>query len=289
MKILGTGSYIPGTRITNKELEDRVDTNAKWIDKKLGIRERRIAGIKTSAMGYMAAMKAINKAGISASDLSLIICATSTPDKMNPATASIIQDELKATNATAFDVNAVCSGFVFALILASKFEGNILVIGVDRFSGITDWTSRDCVYFGDGAGAVVVRGGDLKYRWGGDGEGQHAFETEHGGTFKMNGRAVYYAGLKYLPQVINPLIKGIKVDYVIPHQASLNLLSMLATEIGIPFSKFKTNLHKYGNTAAASIPLLLDEYNDEFKKGDNILLVAIGSGWAYGAILIEWE
>ncbi len=266
--------------------------NPDWVFSKLGIKERRVNEFETtSAMAIFAAKEAIESAKIKAIDIGMIIVATSTPDKIAPNTACIVQNNIRAWKAAAFDVNAVCSGFVYALAIASGMPyDNILVIGVDSFSKITDWRDRDCVFFGDGAGAVIVSG-RANYFLHADGGGEMEFTCEHGKTFEMNGKEVYKAGLHYLPLAIDKVLKSSgldisDIDWVLPHQASIRMLEDLSEKTRIPFRKFLTNMDKYGNTAAASIAILLDE--GEFKKGDKLLLAAIGSGWTYGAMIIKW-
>jgi len=295
MKIIGTGSYLPPAILTNADISD----NEAWVSDKLGIKERRkVTYHGTSDLGTIAADRAISDARLLPADIGMIIVATATPEKLNPSTAAIIQDKIGAHNAVAFDINAVCSGFVYALDMAYRYEWeyeNILVIGADTFSKITDWKHRDCVYFGDGAGAVVVQQSDNLYcsRLGSDGRGQCDFKTDHGGTFKMESKAVYAAGTKYLPEVIKEVLldADMEIDdiaWMLPHQGSVIMLKEVTERIGLPWEKVKTNMEYYGNTAGASIPILLDEYKKDFKKGDNILLASIGSGWAYGAIILEW-
>ena len=292
MKIISTGSYLPNERVTNESISKDV----KWIESKLGIKERRRAANTSADLGFYAGMKALQNAFLAPRFVDMIIVATSTPAKMHPSTAAIIQYHLGCFNAVAYDINAVCSGFVYAMAIAEAFKEkyhNILIIGTDTFSKVTDYTHRNCVFFGDGAGAIMVRSSPnpLHYKLGTNGTGKDSFKTEWSGTFEMNGKEVFDAGMKYLPKTIKEALRKAKIekeeiDYVVPHQASLHMLKALAKETGIPFEKFKTNMDRYGNTAAASIPILLDE--NKFEQGDKLLLVAIGSGWTYGAIVIEW-
>ncbi len=321
-KILGTGSYLPEKTVTNKTLEKTVDTNDTWIVENLGIRERRIAGAEqaTSDLGAEAGMKAIHNAGLSADDIHLIIVATSTPDRLAPSTACIIQDKLGAYNAVAFDIAAVCSGFLYGMSVACQFIAsgvydNVLVIGSDTFSRITDWTRRDCVFFGDGAGAAVLTHADdsegfLAFRLYSDGRGKFNFTIPAGGSeipashetvdrglhfYRMNGRAVYETATTVLPKVIQEVLDdtGITVDqvkYLVPHQPSIKILRDTARILGLPFSKVMTNMASYANTSAGTIPILLDELHagGELTRGDIILFAAIGSGWTYGASIIKW-
>ena len=321
-KIIGTGSYLPEKIFTNKYLESIVNTNDKWIFENLGIKERRIASANeaTSDLGAIAAKNAIENARLTPMDIDLIIVATSTPDRLAPSTACIVQDKIMAYNAVCFDIAAVCSGFLYGMSVACQFIAsgvydNVLVIGSDTFSRITDWSNRDCVFFGDGAGAAVLSHADdsegfLAFRLYSDGKGRNNFTIPAGGSElpassdtvekrlhfdQMNGRAVYDTATKVLPAVIREVLtdSGISVDdvkYLIPHQPSLNILKDTARIIGLPFSKVKSNMLKYANTSAGNIPILLDEVNRDggIKKGDIILFAAVGSGWTYGAAVIKW-
>ena len=294
MKILGTGSYLPDNRTTNYD----IGAYDQWVYEKLGIRERRISLKNTSFLGAKAAFHAMMDADIPACDIDMIIVATATPSKLNPSTAAMIQDRIGAHTAVAFDISAVCSGFVYALDMAHLYlekYNNILVIGTDTFSHITDWEHRDCVFFGDGAGAVIVTRSKNKYhgRLYADGRGQHDFETEHGGTSVMDSKAVYVAGTTFLPRAIEEVLYEADltiedIDWMLPHQGSVTMLKEIARCVGMPWEKVLTNMEFYGNTAGASIPILLDENKKYFKPGDRILLASIGSGWAYGAIILEW-
>lgn len=323
VKIIGTGSYLPETIYTNQYLETIIDTNDRWIQENLGIRERRIASPDqcTSDLAAEAGRKAIENAGLRIEDIDLIIVATATPDRLSPSTACIVQDKIKAYNSVCFDLGAVCSGFLFAMSTAAQFIAagvydNVLVIGADTFSRITDWKRRDCVFFGDGAGAAVlshanVNEGFLAFRLYSDGRGKLNFTVPGGGSeypmneenvskglqfFQMNGKAVYETGTKVLPQAINQVLSdtGLTVDdidYMIPHQPSIKILKDTAKIIGLPFEKVKTNMDRYANTSGGTIPILLDETNKagELTKGKIILFAAVGSGWTWGASLIKWQ
>ena len=294
MKILGTGSYLPPRKLSNTD----IGADDMWAHEKLGISERRVTYKDTAFLGEMAAQNALIDAGLIAEHIDIIIVATATSSKLNPSTAAMIQDRLGAHTAVAFDISAVCSGFVYALDMAHLYlekYTNILVIGTDTFSHITDWKHRDCVFFGDGAGAVIVTRSKNKYhgRLYADGRGQHDFETEHGGTFVMDSKAVYVAGTTFLPRAIDEVLYEADltiedIDWMLPHQGSVTMLKEIARCVGMPWEKVMTNMEFYGNTAGASIPILLDENKKYFKRGDRILLAAIGSGWAYGAIILEW-
>ena len=252
VRISGTGSFVPETTYTNEYLETVLPTNSEWIFKNLGIRERRIASKKeaTSDLAWKAGEKAIQSAGLSIDDIDLIIVATATPDRQAPSTACIVQEKLKAFNAVAFDLSAVCSGFLYGMSVASQYVAsgvyeNVLVIGADTFSKITDWKRRDAVFFGDGAGAAVVSTssddyGFLAYRLYSDGRGKNHFTIPSGGSenpttpktaeeghfFQMNGRAVYDTATEVLPKAINQVLadSGLTIDDIdlmIPHQPSI--------------------------------------------------------------------
>jgi len=323
VKIIGTGSYVPELIYTNEYLETIVPTNAKWIEDNLGIKERRIALPEqaTSDLASEAGLKAIENAGLSPNDIELIIVATATPDRLAPSTAAIVQDKIKAYKAVAFDLAAVCSGFLFSISAASQFiatgiYNNALVIGADTFSKITDWSSRNCVFFGDGAGAAVLThtetdSGFLAFRLYTDGRGKWNFTIPGGGSefplsyenvdagyryFQMNGKAVYETAITVLPKAINQVLKdtGLSIsdiDYMIPHQPSIKILKDTAKIIGLPFEKVMTNMDRYANTSGGTIPILLDEVNraGKLKSGTIVLFAAVGSGWTYGASIMKWS
>ncbi len=323
VKIIGTGSYTPTKVYTNKYLESIVDTNDDWIRENLGINERRIAAENqsTSDLAAEAAIKAINDSGLKREEIDLIILATATPDRLAPSTASIVQDKIQAYNAVAFDLAAVCSGFLYSMSVASQFIAagvydNVLVIGADTFSRITDWTKRDAVFFGDGSGAVVISHGNadegfLAFRLYTDGRGKWNFTVPAGGSekpasietvqnnlhyFQMNGREVYKTGTEVLPKAINQVLKdtSLSIDditYLIPHQPSIKILQKTAEILGLPWEKVCTNMEKYANTSGGTIPILLDEVKREglLKKNDLILFAAVGSGWTYGASILKWS
>jgi len=323
VKIIGTGSYVPETIYTNQYLETIIGTNHEWIQKNLGINERRIAaqGQASSDLAVEAANVAITDSGLTKDDIDLIIIATATPDRLAPSTAAIVQDKIQAYNAVAFDISAVCSGFLYGMSVASQFIAagiydNVMVIGADTFSKITNWTSRDAVFFGDGAGAAVfshgnVNEGFLAFRLFTDGRGKWNFTVPAGGSeipsseetvkqglhfFQMNGRAVYETGTKVLPKAINQVLKDTgltihDIDYMIPHQPSIKILQKTAEILGLPFNKVMTNMDKYANTSSGTIPILLDEVNKlgKLKRGDFILFAAVGSGWTYGASILKWS
>lgn len=325
VKIIGTGSYVPETIYTNQYLETLVETSDQWIFDNLGIRERRIAdpGQCTSDLAAEAGLKAIENAGIAKDKIDLIIVCTATPDRLAPSTACIVQDKIEAYNAVAFDIAAVCSGFLYGLSIGSQFIASgiydhVLVIGADTFSRITDWKRRDCVFFGDGAGAAILSHtngnhdeGFLAFRLYSNGRGKWNFTVPAGGSenppsienvnnglhyFQMNGKAVYETGTVVLPQAINQVLNDTgltinDVDYMIPHQPSILILKKTAEIIGLPFEKVMTNMDKYANTSGGTIPILLDEVNKAglLSKGKIILFAAVGSGWTWGASIIKWS
>jgi len=321
VKILGTGSYVPETIYTNEYLETILPTNAKWIYENVGIKERHIAASNqaTSDLSAIAGQRAIEDAGLRNQDIELIIVATSTPDRKAPSTAAFVQHKLKAFNAAAFDLTAVCSGFLFGMSVASQYiaagvYNNVLVIGADTFSKITDWKRRDAVFFGDGAGAAVVTSanvteGFLAYRLytdtsndmlgftipGGGSEIPLTPENMNEQYFQMNGKAVFASATQALPKAINQVLDDTgltidDIDLMIPHQPSIRILQKTAEIIGLPFEKVMTNMDKYANTSGATIPILLDEVNKsgKLKKGNIVLFAAVGSGWTYGASIIKW-
>lgn len=322
VKIIGTGAYVPETIVTNSDLEKKIDTNSKWIFEHLGINERRVAEKDqcTSDLAALAGAMAIENAGLDKDNIDLIIVATATPDRLAPSTASIVQDKLQAYNAVAFDISAVCSGFLFAMSVASQYiasgvYNNVLVIGADTFSKIIDWKRRDAVFFGDGAGAAVLTSakdneGFLAYRLYTDGKGKYEFTIPAGGSelpanqdtidnklhyFEMNGRAVYDTATKVLPIAINQVLTDTnmtidEIDLMIPHQPSIKILEKTAEILGFPFEKVMTNMDRYANTSGGTIPILLHEtlISGKIKKGSNILFAAVGSGWTYGAAIIKW-
>jgi 3-oxoacyl-[acyl-carrier-protein] synthase-3 len=324
VKIIGTGSYTPEKIFSNKYLETIIPTKDEWIRDNLGIIERRIAADNqaTSDLAAEAAIKAIDDAKLKPADIDLLIVATATPDRKAPSTAAIVQDKIGAYNAAAFDLAAVCSGFLFAMSVASQYiatgvYNHVLVIGAEKFSSIIDWKRRDAVFFGDGAGAAVlasanVTAGFLAYRLYTDSRvNKYGFTIPAGGSeipitkevleqrlqyFQMDGRAVYNSAIEVLPKAINQVLEdtGLSIDDIdlmVPHQPSINILKKTAEIIGLPFEKVMTNMDKYANTSGATIPILLDELkrSGKIKKNDIILFAAIGSGWTYSAAIIKWD
>ena len=305
--ILGTGSCLPSKILTNHDIEKNVNTTHDWINTKLGINERRIVENELpSDIGYNAALLALESANLTINDIDLIIVATSSPEQISPSTACIIHNKFNIEkNIPAFDINAVCSGFVYAINLVSPLISfgvykNVLIIATEAYSKITNWGDQHCVFFGDGAGAIVI--GTSKDGWiscesnaNGSGTGMTGFKLPIGGPFVMKGKEVWNQAIKVLPHSIKNILKISNiniddVDLIIPHQPSINILKIIANELGIPMSKVKTVMDKYANIAGASIPIALDDAvkNNEIKKGDTIVLTAVGSGWTWGSTILKW-
>lgn len=319
--IRGTGRYAPENVVTNDDLSKIVDTSDEWITTRTGIKERRIStGENTSDLAYKAALKALKDAKIEAGDLDLIIVATVTPDMFTPSTACIVQSKLGARKAAAFDINAACSGFIYALNIATQFVRsgvyeNVLVIGAETLSKIMNWQDRNtCVLFGDGAGAVVVSPSEEK----GIGSAIIASDGEKGSVLEsaalpinnpyaenvldrnhyvsMEGREVFKFATTVIVESIEKILNQENVtisdlSYVVPHQANLRIIDYASKKLGAESDKFYVNLDKYGNTSGASIPIALDEMNEKglLKKGDKIIIVGFGGGLTYGAVSIQWQ
>jgi 3-oxoacyl-[acyl-carrier-protein] synthase-3 len=322
VRISGTGRCLPEKVYTNEYLETIVDTNAEWIYNKLGIKERRIAAENeaTSDLASKAALMAIQNAGLQPEDIDLIIVATTTPDRPAPSTASFVQEKIGAFNAGAFDIAAVCTGFMYAMTVAVQFVAtgaikHVLAIGADTFSKITDWQRRDAVFFGDGAGAMVfspneAANGLITSKLGADGRGKFIWTVPAGGSempateatvkerlhyWQMDGKGIYNTAVKVLPEVITDVLNAAHlqlddIKYMVPHQPSIGILKQTAETLGMDFSKVLTNMDKYGNTSAATIPILLSETVEKnmLSPGDNIIFAAVGSGMAWGAMIYKW-
>ncbi len=318
--VLGCGSYLPSQILTNAELARKVDTSDEWIVQRTGIHERRIAapGELTSHMATHAARAALAHAKLDAQAIDLIVLATSTPDNTFPASAVAVQADLGITHGAAFDVQAVCSGFVFALatadaLLQSGAFSRALVIGSETFSRILDWTDRGtCVLFGDGAGAVVLEAqeqpgtradrGILTVRLRSDGRYKSKLYVDGGpsstgtvGHLRMEGREVFRHAVAMITDVVEDAFKitGMTVadiDWFVPHQANKRIIDGSAHKLGIAPTKIVTTLDRHGNTSAASIPLALaDAVADRrIKRGDLLLFEAMGGGFTWGAALVRW-
>jgi 3-oxoacyl-[acyl-carrier-protein] synthase-3 len=302
--IIGIGSYVPKKVLTNEDIDLLGnDTNSDWTKEKLGIEERRVVEDELpSDLAYHAAIEAIKDAGIDKNDIDLIMVATSSPDRISPSTAIIMAKRLDIKK-PAFDINAVCTGFVYGLQIAStlintKQYKNILLIGADAYSKITDWNRRDCVFFGDGAGAVIlseVEGGWMSTDLYGDANGKEAFTCHHSGKFQMDGKAVYDFGTSVLPSTIKSSLEKLNilkddVNWIIPHQPGHRVLLKTAEILNFPTDKIVFNMTKFANTAGASIPMALDSLykKDKIKSGDIIVMPAIGSGWTYGVSILKY-
>lgn len=318
--IKGTGSYAPSNVVKNSYFES-VGSSDEWIFSKLGIRERRISiDEATSDLAYKAGLIAIEDAGLTVEDIDLIIVATTTPDRTSPSCACFVQDKLNAVHAVAFDISAVCSGALFTMATAVQFVKtgmykNVLVIGADTFSTIIDWERRDSVFFGDGAGAMVLSAttedkGFIDFALHSDGKGKEHFTVPAGGSskpasietvnnrehyFQMNGKAVYDTATKVVPKNIMEILNrnNFSIDdvaFLLPHQPSIRILQEIAEKVNLPFEKVKTNMDRYANTSGGTVPIILDEVhkNNEFKKGDILLFAAVGAGWTWGTALYKW-
>lgn len=305
VSIKGVGSYVPDNIVTNKDLAKKYGTDEMWPETYLGIKQRRwVDNELSSDLGYKAALKAIDSAKISKDSIDLLILATSTPDKIAPSTACIIADKLDL-KCPAFDINAVCTGFLYGLNIAiplvdSGVYKNVLLIAAETYSTITDKLNRDCVYFGDGAGAVVIsksnKDGWMTTKIYSDGKGKNGFVTPVGSTFIMDGKAVFQTGTTQLPIAITKLLEDTKytvdnIKCIIPHQPGIKVLQTIAEKVNIPFNKVVTVMDRYANIAAASIPIALDTAIKEgrIENEDTIMLASIGSGWTWGVGLIKWE
>ncbi|MDP1511045.1 beta-ketoacyl-ACP synthase III [Paenibacillus sp. CMAA1739] len=321
--VIGTGKYVPEKILTNKDLEEIVETSDEWIVSRTGIQERHIAAPEqaTSDLAYEAAVKALESAGMTAQDLDLIIVATVTPDMAFPSTACILQDKLGAKGAAAFDLSAACSGFVYGLATATSFiktgiYNNALIIGADCLSRITDYTDRNtCVLFGDGAGAVVIGEvpegrGFQSFDLGAEGAGGTLLKLEAGGSrlpastdtlenkqhyIYMNGREVFKFAVRVMGTATVDVLEkaGMSkddIDLFVPHQANIRIIQSAMQRLDLPEEKVVINVNKYANTSAASIPLALVEAAEEgrMKEGDRILMVGFGGGLTWGASVLIW-
>ncbi|OSQ30963.1 beta-ketoacyl-ACP synthase III [Thalassospira sp. MCCC 1A03138] len=318
-RIIGCGSYLPSNVVTNDELAKRVDTSDEWIVARTGIRQRHIAaeGETTSDLAVAAATRAMEHAGVTAADIDMIIVATATPDNTFPATATKVQHRLGVVG-FAFDVQAVCSGFVYALTTADMYIRNgqaktVLVIGAETFSRILDWEDRrTCVLFGDGAGAVVVQAvegkgtvedqGILASRLHSDG-GKYELLYVNGGPsttqtvgfLQMEGKEVFRHAVTNLAGVIREVLadtglEAVDIDWLVPHQANRRILDSTARKFGISEDKVVITVDRHANTSAASIPLALAEavHDGRIKRGDIVILEAMGGGFTWGAALVRW-
>ena len=321
--IIGLGAYVPPNEMSNEDWMKYVDTSDEWITTKTGMKKRRIAepNVSTSDLAVEACKQAIKNANLLPEDIDLIILATSSPDVPLSSTAGIIQHKLGCVDCAAFDVNAVCAGWVHALDIGSRFVGtdgyqNVLVVGSEIYSRILNWNDRaTCVLFGDGAGAAVLSevesGKGILGTWlMSDGSGSSVIEIPAGGVrtpfnsdnfkdgqqyFHMDGRAVWDFAIEAFPQAVrNALSKAGKeiedIDLIIPHQANINIIQTGMEKLGLDMNKTFTNLHKYGNTAGASVPIAMHEAMEKglINEGDLVVTAAFGGGLAWGANVIQF-
>ncbi len=304
--ILGLGRFLPSRIVTNEDLEKIVDTSDEWVRTRTGIKERRIAddNTDTSDMAEAAARDAIASAGVAAVDIDMILVATVTPDNPFPSVACLVQDRIGAVNAVAMDVSAACAGFMYGLATAKQFiEGgvyrNVLVIGVEKLSKITDWSDRNtAVLFGDGAGAAVIGPvsdgrGILAFELGSDGSGaKHLYQDEY---IIMNGREVFKFAVRQMGEsAVNVLEKaGLSkedVDFLVPHQANIRIMEAARQRLELPTEKMSVTIDKYGNTSASSIPIAMIEEleNGKIKDDDLVVMVGFGGGLTWGAVALRW-
>ncbi|MGR9050846.1 beta-ketoacyl-ACP synthase III [Halobacillus faecis] len=305
---LGIGHYAPEKVLTNKDLEKMVDTSDEWIRTRTGIEERRIAAddMDTSDLAFRAAEEALKDADMKAEDLDMILVATVTPDTPFPSVAAMLQHRLGANKVAAMDLSAACAGFMYGVITAKQFietnaYKNVLVVGVEKLSKITDWTDRNtCVLFGDGAGAAVIGPvsddkGILSFELGADGAGgPHLYQTPEDTLF-MNGREVFKFAVRQMPESSVNVVKKIglseqDVDYLVPHQANIRIMEAARQRLGIPEEKMSTQVKRYGNTSSASIPIALSEdvKAGKIKENDLVVLVGFGGGLTWGAVALRW-
>ena len=320
--ITAVGGYVPETVLTNADLEKMVDTSDEWIRTRTGIHERRILkeeGKATSDMAARAILPMLEKKGIDPNDIDIIICATITGDYIFPATANVVADKIGATNAWGYDVSAACSGFLYALQTGAKFIESgtykkVVVVGVDKMSAIIDYTDRNtCIIFGDGGGCVLLEPneeglGVIDAKLHSDGQGRNFLYQPAGGSLKpptketvearqhyvyQEGKTVFKFAVTNMADVSYEVMKrnnlsSDDVDWLVPHQANLRIIDATADRMGLDSSKVLINIQKYGNTTAGTLPLLLWDFQDKFKKGDNLILSTFGGGFTWGAIYLKW-
>ncbi|RSK44495.1 beta-ketoacyl-ACP synthase III [Hymenobacter perfusus] len=320
--ITGVGSYVPDYVLTNRELETLVDTTDEWILSRTGIKERHILKGEnqgTSVMGIKAVEQLLAKTGNQAADIDLLICATTTPDLVFPATANIISAAVGATKAFSFDMQAACSGFMYALATGSQFIATgtykkVVVVGADKMSSIIDYTDRaTCIIFGDGAGAVLLEPntdglGLLDQELHSDGNGEQYLHQKAGGSRRppsadtvahrehyvyQEGAAVFKFAVKNMADVAAQVaerngLSAETIDWLVPHQANKRIIDATAHRVGIGPEKVMLNIHKYGNTTNGTIPLCLSDYEQQLRKGDNLIIAAFGGGFTWGALYLKW-
>ncbi|MFT4778811.1 MAG: 3-oxoacyl-[acyl-carrier-protein] synthase-3 [Flavobacteriales bacterium] len=320
--ITAVQGYVPEDLLTNADLEKIVDTTDEWIRSRTGIEQRHILkgeGLGTSDMAVEAVKQLLEKRGIAADEIDLLICATVTPDMVFPATANIICDKLGATNAFGFDIGAACSGFLYALTTGSKFiesgtHKKVVVVGGDKMSSIVDYSDRTtCVIFGDGAGAVLLEPNEDGYGvcdtiLKSNGAGRKFLHMKAGGSVKpashetidnkehyvfQDGQPVFKAAVVNMADVSAEIMErnnltSDDIAWLVPHQANLRIIDATARRMGLPEDKVMINIQRYGNTTAGTIPLCLSDWEPQLKKGDNIILSAFGGGFTWGAVWLRW-
>jgi len=319
-QVVGCGSYLPVNAVSNDELAKRVDTSDEWISKRTGIKQRHLAaeGELTSDLGINAARAALEHAGATVDELDMVVCATTTPDETFPATATRIQAELGMTRGAAFDIQAVCSGFIYGLAVADNFvrcgqARSVLVIGAETFSRILDWEDRGtCVLFGDGAGAVLLRAangadgsadrGILSTHVYSDGRHHDALYVDGGpsstrttGVVHMEGREVYRHAVVRMAEAIDAALESNgmtpgDIDWLVPHQANRRIIESMAKRLNLPEDRVVITVDRHANTSAASIPLALCEAvsDGRIQQGDLVLMEAMGGGFTWGSALVRW-
>ena len=320
--ITGIQGYVPEDKLTNKDLEKLVETNDEWITSRTGIKERHILkgeGLGTSDMASEAVVGLLKKTNTDPLDVDLLICATVTADMVFPATGNIISDKVGLKNAWSFDLNAACSGFIYALSVGSQFietgkYKKVIVVGADKMSSIIDYTDRTtCIIFGDGGGAVLLEPNEEGYGiidsiMHADGSGREFLHQKAGGSLKpashetvdakehfvyQEGKSVFKFAVSNMADVSAKImeqnnLKSEDVDWLVPHQANLRIIDATARRMGLDSSKVMINIQNYGNTTNGTIPLCLWEWESKLKKGDNLVLSAFGGGFTWGAIYLKW-
>lgn len=320
--ITAVNGYVPDYVLTNKELETMVDTNDEWIVSRTGIKERRILkgeGLATSDLAVPAVKGLLEKRGISAEEIELIIFCTSTPDMLFPATANILADKIGAKNAWGYDLQAACSGFLFGLTTGAQFiesgkHSKVLVVGGDKMSSVVNYEDRNtCILFGDGCGAVLLEPNTENYGLQDsilktDGSGGQYLNIKGGGSLNPASHETIEAGLHYAYQegrtvfkfavtnmanvahdiMVRNNLTADDVTWLVPHQANKRIIDATAERAGLPEEKVMVNIHKYGNTTSGTIPLCLWEWESKLKKGDNLILAAFGGGFTWGSVYLKW-
>lgn len=320
--ITGVAGYVPEDKLTNADLEKMVDTNEAWIVERTGIKERHILrkeGWASSDMAAEAVKKLLEKTNTDPSEIELLICATVTADMVFPDNANTIMDKIGAKNGFGYDINAACSGFLFALVTGTQFiqagtYKKVVVVGTDMMSSIIDYQDRaTCIIFGDGAGAVMLEpsqdgNGIIDHILRGDGAGREFLHMKAGGSLKpasaetlqnkehyvyQDGRRVFKYAVEGMVDVCKRIMERNQLQkediaWVVPHQANMRIITSVADYIGVPMSKVMVNIQYYGNTTAATIPLCLVDYESQLKKGDKLILTSFGGGFTWGAVYLTW-